>query len=1073
MSTPNSSTTSTMKSTSMSTGNDGGTTNETHHKINHGLLLAFVHILMEKDCYTSYITYRKDVSQFFIWLRHNRPTSEYVQHMERIAQKKSDRRMKQLTSSLSSGYKSDDCINQELMTNQVKQLLRAAASIATYAQTDARILQLFISKFDKDRLNVSFVNANQYLTRIIGGSRPAASSAVHAPVPLQLNTPTNLEALFFFHACTYFAMNVKKQTVTYLVGHRIGFAVQLACNALVRCIKSITVEEIDKVTDFIMPYIFYDHTTGLFRVIKSRGEGFSSTNMETTLHDITISTNQAMVSVIAWHRCIDTDTGIRFILDLFLRELNSLLCRNYLYQCEAERLLQWKHVRRLALPDVSTQLPAIFSCLPTAVAQHLGLNKPDPLVSSPEPDVEIIDIVHSNDDDQHDDTAPQPSPVGVKRNDHDGSVDDSAHNKMRKLDASSSSSSKQQQTMSENTPVQQDEQRDEEQQRPPPPAPAPVAKEEPLLAETVSNQRTDMSQEVNKAFFDVRAEMLHRFPCHDTDFRLLVEAEEDKGNDLTEAVDFVLTDPPFNIRRNQNLPNSGHDRLQCTDMESVVDIISRCLKPGGHGVIFCSDMQFHHWYQALHSRQIEVSDDEVEPIGSAKKMDRIFEVERKALTFLRKPGFYTSKTTRTNVSHVNVVETAIHFWKKGLSPSTNVSRVNYNHQPEMGALYPLWTNVMTDIPQPTGREVVYAKRSGGQQQNSTTTTSGKRPQLRPEQKSIQWMMELLEKFTLPGGCVLDFFSGTYSVAKACMSLKKHRKFIGGDADLNCFGYAEDSLVETYARQLLDRESDINTTSAVVHKAAQLYVSDVERLGHENRTSAWSVPRGLSSCQTFPKHILDYISEYYNKKTISAAASRTPMNKWSADWKMRVNNLDVAALRTHECLHLGVSLRPSTIKSEKAGLGVFATRNFDRDEVVGYYYGALVYGDLAIDRKLTKRYGEGVLSVSSNDFSKWAAELTYNFKSTDGKRHKGWIAPTPWCVMRYINDPRYLADDKATRQEKRDNRRTANCAFTQKGKASINRHYEQYDVLRIVAATQILCGSELFIDYGQSYQFKHT
>jgi len=54
-------------------------------------------------------------------------------------------------------------------------------------------------------------------------------------------------------------------------------------------------------------------------------------------------------------------------------------------------------------------------------------------------------------------------------------------------------------------------------------------------------------------------------------------------------------DPPYNTRSARNSPNSEHDNLTLEDMQNVVGVCERLLKPGGHGIIFTSVVQFHDW----------------------------------------------------------------------------------------------------------------------------------------------------------------------------------------------------------------------------------------------------------------------------------------------------------------------------------------------------------------------------------------------------------------------------------------------------------------------------------------------
>ena len=248
---------------------------------------------------------------------------------------------------------------------------------------------------------------------------------------------------------------------------------------------------------------------------------------------------------------------------------------------------------------------------------------------------------------------------------------------------------------------------------------------------------------------------------------------------------------------------------------------------------------------------------------------------------------------------------------------------------------------------------------------------------------------------------------------------------------------------------------------------------MERIEEVERVTAWTVPKGLVPVQTFPPYILDYVSQYHDCPSLLSKVKKIPINRWSNQWNNRLNSMDVVSLRTIECLHLSVALRDSTIKSPRAGQGVFANRNFDIGETIGYYYGSLVYGDIGADRKLSKQYGSGLMAVTSTVFEKWAAQLQYVFTEVNGNKYKACITPAPWCVMRYINDYRYLDDDGASSEERESNPRLANVTFREKRTAVVNRDFELYDALAIVTLKEITVGSEFFLDYGDDYEFRHV
>ena len=81
------------------------------------------------------------------------------------------------------------------------------------------------------------------------------------------------------------------------------------------------------------------------------------------------------------------------------------------------------------------------------------------------------------------------------------------------------------------------------------------------------------------------------------------------------------------------------------------------------------------------------------------------------------------------------------------------------------------------------------------------------------------------------------------------------------------------------------------------------------------------------------------------------------------WKIALDGIPTQALRAMEAGAFGLSDKPSTIKHEKAGCGVFAEKSFAEGALVGHYYGTFVYGNLGGSTSSVKSYGEGCLSVT--------------------------------------------------------------------------------------------------------------
>ena len=95
-------------------------------------------------------------------------------------------------------------------------------------------------------------------------------------------------------------------------------------------------------TNLIMPYIIYEHERRMFRVLKSRGEGFSNSAQEVTFENTSISNEPTQVSTIAWNRSTEMDMALRHVINKFFVNLDSLVTNLYLYRSSEDELLKWK-----------------------------------------------------------------------------------------------------------------------------------------------------------------------------------------------------------------------------------------------------------------------------------------------------------------------------------------------------------------------------------------------------------------------------------------------------------------------------------------------------------------------------------------------------------------------------------------------------------------------------------------------------------------------------------------------------------------------------------------------------------
>ena len=170
----------------------------------------------------------------------------------------------------------------------------------------------------------------------------------------------------------------------------------------------------------------------------------------------------------------------------------------------------------------------------------------------------------------------------------------------------------------------------------------------------------------------------------------------------------------------------------------------------------------------------------------------------------------------------------------------------------------------------------------------------------------------------------------------------------------------------------------------------------------------------------------------------------------------------------ECCSLGVQVRPSLIDHDYAGDGLFANRTFGKGELVGTYYGTVVYTDMTMASQKHRSIGKGFMRVDSETFTKWAMEVTEGEGVVvDGRKRLVFIVPGPHCAMRYINDPRYRKNDRAPKKKRT---RIANVAFQLKERDTVTSPslLVHHGFLEVRTTQDVWKGQEFYGSYGPSF-----
>lgn len=88
--------------------------------------------------------------------------------------------------------------------------------------------------------------------------------------------------------------------------------------------------------------------------------------------------------------------------------------------------------------------------------------------------------------------------------------------------------------------------------------------------------------------------------------------EGQTGESIEGQVNLILTDAPYNTRREQKKNNYGHDELSDGTMQDFAHLLEQVLSPSGHGVILCSNLEFSRWFRYIDRQKEYVQEDDPE-----------------------------------------------------------------------------------------------------------------------------------------------------------------------------------------------------------------------------------------------------------------------------------------------------------------------------------------------------------------------------------------------------------------------------------------------------------------------------
>lgn len=203
-------------------------------------------------------------------------------------------------------------------------------------------------------------------------------------------------------------------------------------------------------------------------------------------------------------------------------------------------------------------------------------------------------------------------------------------------------------------------------------------------------------------------------------------------------------------------------------------------------------------------------------------------------------------------------------------------------------------------------------------------SSGKKVLVRPDQKSVEWMMDLVFKFCNAGDLALDTCAGTSASVKPCLQLLEYCR------PVEC----EKVLLVLKTRF---------TASRIIHKAAFEFGPrhHLERRGGRNKECifkwnrstrvkmkdffSWTVPFGLDPVQKVPAHTTHFASNMDKDGTLLKKYLHINLSQWSEKWCGHYSSIGENMHFAFDGSAQRIMLKRSTILYVEAELGLFSSR----------------------------------------------------------------------------------------------------------------------------------------------------
>lgn len=272
------------------------------------------------------------------------------------------------------------------------------------------------------------------------------------------------------------------------------------------------------------------------------------------------------------------------------------------------------------------------------------------------------------------------------------------------------------------------------------------------------------------------------------------------------------------------------------------------------------------------------------------------------------------------------------------------------------------------------------------------------------------LQELVLRFTTNvNDLVCDCFNGSLATALACMTMPngENRRFVGCERTPDEIGKFEQHLMAGFAKQIISGLT-MQRPSLRQQQTAQQILGAMSRKSHHDSIGKPSQDGPEKFCY-LPDHLLSFLATVWRHSVQNLF--QVSVAEWGDNDVAKLMSVDASMLLACDATHHHVEVRNSTIPG--AGLGVFATTDLEKGEIVGWYHGKIVFEDsMGIVAKLHGMIGRGRLAISLDRFSTYALKVNCDIEDFDYKPRGNplktiYVVPLEFTVASYINDARQV------------------------------------------------------------------